>query len=265
MEPTDLKIETGKPEIEDAETGEPGSNALPFFHHPKPLDRDAHRGLKLDRSKGYGFARTSFSVPLAVLELSMAARHYPIVFSSDEDPTPLAVLGLRPDENLFVNAVGAWRKNVYIPAHIRRYPFIFMEAAEGNRLILCVDEEAEHLTGGDGQPLFLDDGPAPLLDEVMNMLVAFQNGHHMARDFGRALQEQGLLAERRTDVTLASGETAAIQNFRMINEEKFGELPDTVFLDWRKQGWLPLVYFHLQSMNNWGSLVDLAVQEKSHA
>jgi len=56
-----------------------------------------------------------------------AARTYPIVFSAAAPTVPFAVVGLRENENLFVDATGNWRDDAYIPAYVRRYPFCLVE------------------------------------------------------------------------------------------------------------------------------------------
>ena len=43
---------------------------------------------------------------------------------------PVAILGLRGAANQFVNSEGAWREGKYIPAYVRRYPFILMESPD---------------------------------------------------------------------------------------------------------------------------------------
>jgi SapC len=47
-----------------------------------------------------------------------------------------------------------------------------------------------------------------------------------------------------------------LRGFDVIDEAKFNALPDDIFLDWRRRGWLHLAYCHFMSMANWGGLVD---------
>uniref|UniRef100_UPI00359F6608 SapC family protein n=1 Tax=Achromobacter insuavis TaxID=1287735 RepID=UPI00359F6608 len=48
----------------------------------------------------------------------------------------------------------------------------------------------------------------------------------------------------------------AMSGFKVIDEAKFNKLPEAEFLRWRANGWLPLVYCHLLSINTWPSLID---------
>ena len=43
---------------------------------------------------------------------------------------------------------------------------------------------------------------------------------------------------------------------RVIDEAKFNALDDATVLEWRRKGWLPLIYCHLISASNWANLVD---------
>jgi hypothetical protein len=74
--------------------------------------------------KNFKFASKINSVPLAVTEFEMACRSYPIVFSSGETVAPVSIVGLREEENLFLDEESAWLSNIYVPAYIRKYPFI---------------------------------------------------------------------------------------------------------------------------------------------
>ncbi len=42
-------------------------------------------------------------------------------------------------------------------------------------------------------------------------------------------------------------------------------LPDATLLDWRKRGWLGLIYAHLMSTQQWAILVEIASDEATHA
>ena len=62
----------------------------------------------------------------------------------------------------------------------------------------------------------------------------------------------GLLVENRAQVVLKDRRA----RFRVIDEAKLNALDDATVLDWRRKGWLPLVYCHLISISNWSNLVD---------
>src|SRR3954462_3675911 len=93
-----------------------------LYERPVALSRDAHRHLRLVSSRAsFSYARATNCVPLACSEFSLAATEYPIVFTADNngESVPVALLGIRENENLFVSADGAWQ-GAYIPAFVRR-------------------------------------------------------------------------------------------------------------------------------------------------
>lgn len=231
-----------------------------LFRQPRPLDRTIHKDLTIDRKAGFAFARRQIAVPLTLSEFAAAARDYPIVFAGNA-AQPFALLGLREGCNLLVDAAGQWRKERYVPAHLRRYPFVFMEAP-GNRFLLCIDEAAEHFTTKtklDPQPLFADGQPTPLVGDAMKFLAAFQSEFATTRALVEALDKNGLLIGRQAEIELASGTGRfSLGGFRIVDENKLAALGNEVFLDWRERGWLPPIYFHLQSLANFGRLTEWA-------
>ena len=91
-----------------------------FYKDPRPVDPVRHGPLSLLPENDFGFARGTNAVPLNLTEFSVAARHFPIVFVRDPIPLALAVLGMRRDENVYVDDKGRWRSGCYIPAYVRR-------------------------------------------------------------------------------------------------------------------------------------------------
>lgn len=101
-----------------------------FYERPVPLNRTEHKDLRIKPIPNLKFASTVHSVPLTGVEFPAAARDLPILFGglTVDSAGPLALLGLRENENLFINADGHWEANAYIPAFVRRYPFVLAEA-----------------------------------------------------------------------------------------------------------------------------------------
>jgi len=95
-----------------------------LYRSPVVLRFEQHRDLCVKPAGDYSFARDVNAVPISVGEFMPAIRNYPIVFA-EGSLTPVAILGLKQGENRFLTAGGAWRRDAYIPAYLRRYPFIF--------------------------------------------------------------------------------------------------------------------------------------------
>src|SRR5580658_5654779 len=116
-----------------------------FYNKPEPLTRDLHSKIGLCRiEKPFGFAAATNVVPLTVAEFPMAAIYYPIIFAG-ERYQPLAVMGVGQSANLFVREDGNFEPGVYIPAYVRRYPFVLANDQQRNTLVVCIDRAAPML------------------------------------------------------------------------------------------------------------------------
>lgn len=236
-----------------------GQAILPLFYkQPRPLDANTHRNARLRDNATYGFSRTSNSVPVNGIEFSLVQRHYPIVFTGSGKSFPAAVLGLRVDENLFVADDGRWIDGIYVPAYIRRYPFVFIEAPE-DKLILAIDEGSGLLVEDGPHKLFDDTGkPTPLVNGALQFCGAYQSNFKQTLEFVDALVENDLLADNQANAVLTNGERLSLGGFKVIDEEKFKKLPASVLKIWRDQGWLGWVYAHFFSLGGWNALAALA-------
>jgi hypothetical protein len=229
--------------------------ALPLFYkRVEVVDEAKLANSSLKEQIGYEFARTASFVPLIVPELFSAASTYPIVFVTEPVPSILAVLGLREASNLFVTADGKKWDATYIPAYVRRYPFVFFRH-DNDDLTLCIDAAANALEPGGNRPLFKDGQRTPVVENALQFCVEFQRGHLATEAFMKALIAQDLLIPYQVTSTLESGERLSATGFKVIDEARFAKLPDDIVLDWFRLGWLGLVSAHLASAGCWAQLV----------
>jgi SapC protein len=229
-----------------------------FYRRPRPLNSEIDRGKSLLLAPDHSFARGTNSLVLDGGEFYQAMRFYPIVFNQVEPASAFAVVGLADNENLFIGADGRWASDAYIPAYVRRYPFIVMEQPGGSELIVCFDEDSGLVVESAERPLFEGGQPTKLLQDAIAFCRDFHAQHLATSAFVRALAAQGLLVRNEARVVLGSGKQMTLRGFDVVDEAKFNALPDDVFLDWRRRGWLHLIYCHLMSMGNWARLAELA-------
>ncbi len=238
------------------------SSSLPlFYRRPAALQSQIHLGLSVKRRADFGFARDTNAIPLAASEFFSAQRYYPIVFTRESPAAPLAIVGLRDGRNIFVDEGGQWTAGAYVPAYVRRYPFLFAENPETKQLTLCVDEECDLLEAGDGNPLFDAAGQtAAAARQALDFCLSYQQNYEATIEFTRALATSDLLVDRDARINVKSEDFVLFRGFRMIDEERFNRLPPETLLAWRQRGWLGLVYAHLMSLGAWETLVRLAVE-----
>ena len=195
------------------------------------------------------FAASSNSIPINAAEFAIASKFYPIVFSAQAPHLPVVISGLRSGENAFVTAEFRWVQGIYVPAYVRRYPFIFMENPERKQFILCVDEGSGLLSDGEGKA-------TDLTNRALDFCRGFHAQHETTRQFVNSLTEHDLLTDNSTEIRLSEGRRVEMQGYMIIDRERFEALADDVFLEWRRAGWLPLIYSHMISGSNWPAILQ---------
>ena len=252
---------TKKSAVASEESTVKGTGLPLFYQKPAALEKSRHAKAGINTTPNLNFARATNSLVVNALEFIEASKHYPLVFSTADEPVPLAIVGLE-SENYFVDAAGQWREGAYVPAYVRQYPFIFFENPEEKKFFLCVDEKAAqfHAAGGEGAvALFNADGsPSPLTNQALEFCSSYYRHHTITKNFTADLVKHKLLSPYHSQVTLASGRKINLSGFMMIDEAAVNKLSDEVFLEFRSKGWLPLIYLAMSSASSWNRLVALA-------
>jgi hypothetical protein len=217
-----------------------------------------HRHSSVEIGRNFGFSRKVNSVPLTAVEFREAESDYPIVFAGNKEAVmPAVILGLQEGENLYLSKEGKWDAR-YIPAFVRRYPFVFAKSDDGQRFNLCIDEQFSGFNGdGRGERLFADDGkPSTYVENILKFLQEYQLQFHRTERFCKRILDLELLEPMQAQVELNSGEKYSLGGFMAINREKLKELPGDKLAELAKTDELELIYLHLQSMRNFGALKD---------
>jgi hypothetical protein len=223
-----------------------------------PLSAGRHGGCSVEISDDYAFSGKVNSVPLMAVEFPHAAAEYAIVFAGGEGKLmPAVILGVRDTENLFLSKKNAWDAK-YIPAFVRRYPFVFSESPDGKRLMLCIDEAfAGFRRDISGQRLFDDDGkPTQYVDNTLKFLQEFQAQFLRTQAFCTNLRDLDILEPMQAQVELASGEKLALGGFMAVSRPKLKALSGEKLAKLVQTDELELLYLHLQSMRNFLNLKD---------
>jgi len=236
---------------------------LLIYNTAVPISRQRHSDCCLEPSTHFGFSSGINSVPLTAVEFPLAMRDYPIVFAGQAgEITPAVILGLRGDQNLFLNPDLTWAVR-YIPAFIRRYPFVFSRVED--RFLLCIDEEYEGFSReGRGQPFFTPEGEmAPFVATVLNFLQEYQNQFQRTQAFCARIEQLGLLEPMQAQVVGTDGETTLLSGFQAVSRAKLKALSADRLADLVGTDELELLYVHLQSLNNFEALKDRMVAARA--
>ena len=235
---------------------------LLIYENIQPVTSDKHRTLAV-KVDSYDFTAEMTSIPVLATEIPFASADYPVIFSApnkDGEHTPLAITGVQQGENLMLDAQGNFEAN-YIPAFVRRYPFVFASIPDSKDMTLCLDESSKTLItdGSDGRRLFDDNGEqTDHLKEVMNFLQDYQYRAEMTRVFCKKLAELDLLEPMQANIEFKNNADAnmSIKGFYTVKREKLKELSDEQALDLFKKDGLELIYAHLQSLGNLNNLIE---------
>jgi hypothetical protein len=223
-----------------------------FYNDVKPLSSEQYKDLFLRDDAGFSFAEKVNAVPLTSVEFSKAAAEYVIVFAGEEDSlAPYAVLGIRDGENSFITENGEFKAS-YIPAFIRRYPFVFTTYDEGKNFTLCIDTNSAALnTDGVGQRLFEEDGKqSERLSRIVAFMTEYQRQYNRTRLFCQKLKEFNLLAPFSAKVEKEKDGAQTLTGFYAVSRDRIKELTDSQLRQLVQSDELELIYNHIQSMIN---------------
>jgi hypothetical protein len=240
---------------------------LMIYETALPVSPARHGNWSLEVGTTYAFCRKVNSVPLMATEFASAALEYAIVFGGTGDVVmPAAVLGVRTDENLYVSKQGGWQAK-YIPAFVRRYPFVFFTRDEGKTFTLCIDENfAGFNQGGRGERLFGSDGkPTPYVENVLKFLQQYQLEFQRTQAFCKKLKDLNLLEPMQAQINLRSGERMALRGFSVVDRGRLRTLSANVLADLVQSDELELIYAHLVSMRSFATVRDrLTAAQPTH-
>jgi hypothetical protein len=244
---------------------------LLLYHKPEPLSRETHAKIGLRHmEKPFGFAATTNVVPLTVTEFSLAAISYPIIFAG-ERRQPLAVMGIGAGSNLFIAPDGGFEQGAYIPAYIRRYPFVLANDQQRNQMVVCIDR-ATSLLGEDYDTPFFDEKgePTEYTTNCIKFCDDFEADGRRTEQFITLLRELDLFEVRQATFTPTApdgtrGAPQHVAEYFAISETKLRELPAAKLKEMMENGALVQIHAHLISLIGWDRLIALSMNRAAAA
>lgn len=240
---------------------------LPLFYNDlMPLNSRDHAAWRSRAIETAEFLKGAHAIPLTVDEFVEAQRDLPIVFSSGEDPLPLALMGLNEGVNTYVDDAGKINDPVYLPAYVRRYPFMLAKLTpEAQELSLCFDPTSEALGAyAEGEVLFGDDGqPSENTQRILGFCDQFEQAGQRTKAFIEELKTHDLLMDGEIAITINDkpDQPFTYRGFRMVNQEKLREVPAAQLETWNKSGFLMLVHAHLFSLDQMRKIFARQVEQ----
>jgi hypothetical protein len=219
------------------------------------LNKEKHKDLRLKIDNNYHIFSNTNALPIAGVEFIEASREHAIAFIDyqNEGIIPVYILGLRDNENLLLNPDNSWKYR-YVPAFVRRYPYIMVEPNEDGKSIICIDADYEGIDDPKGDSIFTQEKnevkPAPPLESAMEMLQDFNAQLTRTREFTKRLEEYDLLLEIAPQINLVDGRNLSIGGIYTIDEKKLLELKDEKALTLYRSGEMAWIYNQLASLSN---------------
>ena len=242
-----------------------------FYKQPEPLNSDRHGKLGVNPAeKPFAFVGVTNAVPLTVTEFSPAALSFPIVFLG-EPKSPVAIMGLRQEQNLFVNEAGQYQATAYLPAFVRRYPFVFANDDDNKRMVLCIDRSAPILAEDGQVPLFEDGKPSAFTQQAMQFCNDFELERQRTVRFVEMLEELDLFEIKEATYTprspdgASAGQPQKLAQYYAVSEDKLKKLPAKKLAELRDNGGLGQIYAHLVSLLGWDRLVAMTFEQAGPA
>ena len=207
------------------------------------------------------FVRRGNAIAISLSEFRPVAHEYPIVFTSGDNGksyAAVAVLGMAAGENLYC-ADGAWARDKYQPAYVRRYPFcmarVTVNKVEQKERLICVEKSS--LDEG-GQAMFDAAGTAQgPWKEIERLLTEYEADLERSREMCALLADYRLLEPFTMQATLEKGGGAMqITGMHRVAEKQLENLDAAQLRNLMGKGLLARVYLHLFSLDNFRHLVE---------
>ncbi|MGB3848249.1 MAG: SapC family protein [Sphingopyxis sp.] len=229
----------------------PAANLPLFYKDLMPLSSVDHANFRARALDKADFLIDQHAVPLTSDEFISASRYYPIVFSAGDNPVPLALMGLNEGVNTFVDAEGKLINPVYVPAYVRRYPFMLAKLRpDTDELSLCFDPTSGAVGEfEEGDALFENGEPTEPTKAVLEFCKNFEEAGQRTGQFIEELQKADLLMDGEVAIQPEGSDKPFIyRGFKMVDENKLRELRGDVLRKMMQNGMLGLIFAHLFSL-----------------
>lgn len=228
-------------------------NQLPLFYNAlEPLSSQTHAKYRVRATETAPFLVGNHAVPVTVDEFPLLQRHMPIVFTVGDDAIPIALMGLNEGINVFIGDDGKLTEQVYVPAYIRRYPYMLARLRpDTDEMSLCFDPTSDRVGEFDeGEALFENGEPTEVTKNILGFNEQFEQAGARTAGFMKELAELGLLMDGEMSIQPEGAERPFIyRGFQMVDEKKLTDIRGDQLRKMNQSGMLPLIYAHLFSLS----------------
>lgn len=222
------------------------------------LNNAEHKDLRIVTQRAARYGDDVMAALTFPAEFRNIQAHYPIIFrkTPEGEFTPLALLGFREKQNLFLGEKG-WESH-YIPLMVERMPFLIGTGFNGEQVV-HIDLDSPRISRTEGEPIFLEHGgSAPLLERASSVLATIQTGMLATQPFVAALNEHQLLESFALDMTFPDGAQHRFAGFYTIQEEKLAKLDAEALGKLHAKGYLQAIFMIIASLAHLRDMIERA-------
>lgn len=217
-----------------------------------PISQQEHGSWRYRNADAAPWLSNEHAIPVTVEEFALVQRFYPIIFTVGDQPVPLALMGLNEGVNTFIDAGGKMFTEAYVPAYIRRYPFLLAKLRpDTDELSLCVDPTHGVIApDGDGDPIFDGDQPSEATKNILTFCEQFEQAGQRTGAFMEELKALDILMDGEVSIQTQEDTPPFIyRGFQMVDENKLRDLRGDQLRKMSQSGMLPLIHAHLFSLS----------------
>jgi hypothetical protein len=233
---------------------------------PVLLNNVDHANLRVRTGHSAAFGDAVNMVRVFATEYEELQREYPILLRRDEAGQLHAavLLGLDPDENLFLSARG-WEGR-YVPALLQRGPFSIGVPGQGpagepvDEPMIHIDLDHPRISknADEGQPVFLPHGGnSPYLDHMAGVLRAIFAGIEVDKTIFAAFEQYQLVEPIRIEIKLSETRQYNVPDCFTISLERLMQLDGAALEKLHRADYFRAAVWIASSLGNVGRMIDL--------
>lgn len=232
------------------------------------LDTIAHADLRVAIGYSAHFGDAVNECVVFPSEIDEVQRDYPVLLRRDEAGTfyAVALLGLDPDENLFLDAAG-WQAR-HIPAIHQRGPFLIglvdrtIDGQTRREPMLHVDLDHPRIAAAPQTPhaqaVFLPHGgSSPYLDHIVRVLQVIHDGHQQRDAMFAAFEQADLIEPVTLEIALDAHTRYDVPGCFTIGTDRLARLDATALHALNQSGYLRHAFLIASSLGNVARLIEL--------
>ena len=224
---------------------------MKMYNNIELITKDSHKDAGVANVEGYAHAKELTTSMITMSEFYQSCKNYPVVFAKNDEEGwfSVALLGLEK-ENKFLDETGAWKEDCYIPAYIRRYPFIYIKNEDD--LLLGFDSDHKVKKDEAGDRYFFDEKEetTPFVTNVLTFMNQVQNSTKETKAFIETLVEMELLEESAITGKNADGKEISVNGFWILKEEKMAKITKKKKAELCEKNYMQAITAHLISLSN---------------